>query len=286
MGFLAQRRMVEEMRKKYPPDPKNPRTFFTAYKKGMHELPHAMAEHAGREKIRTGATVSEVTRSTDGAWSVTLADGEIVTGDAVILATESWAAEPLVRSIDAAIADTLAAIPASSSATVSFAFDESEIGIDLNAFGVLVPEVEKRALLAATYSSTKWPGRAPKGTVLLRAFIGGPNNQTVMEESDEQICEIALAELRSILGINPKAKPLFSRFYRWTLGMPQYSMGHLDRVELIEARSAEIPGLALAGGSYRGVGLPNCIESGEAAVAKILAEWGVDFTEAEQPRSY
>ena len=107
-----------------------------------------------------------------------------------------------------------------------------------------------------------------------------------MEKTDAEISEIALAELRSILGLNPKAEPLFSRFYRWTLAMPQYSMGHLDRVELIEARSALIPGLALAGGSYRGVGLPNCIESGEAAVAKVLAEWGVEFVEAEEQRAY
>jgi len=285
-GFLAQRKMVEEMRKKYPADPKNPRTFFTAFKKGMHELTDAMADYAGRDKIRTGAHVASVKHGNDGVWTVELVGGEALTGDAVIFATESWAAEPLMRSIDASIADALAAIPASSSATVSFAFDEKEIGIDMNAFGVLIPEVEKRALLAATYSSTKWPGRAPKGTVMIRAFVGGPNNQAVMDESDEEIREVALAELRSILRINPKAKPLFSRFFRWTLGMPQYSMGHLDRVELIEARSAQIRGMALAGGSYRGVGLPNCIESGEAAVGKVLGDFGIEFVEAEQPRTH
>ncbi len=287
-GFLAQRKMVEEMKKKYPPDPKNPKTFFTAFTKGMHELPEAMADTAGRDRMRTGCGVSGLSHAEDGTWRVTLEDGEVLTGDAVIVATESWAAEPLLRGVDETVADALAAIPASSSATVSFAFDESEIGIDMNAFGVLVPEVEKRALLAATYSSTKWPGRAPKGAVLLRAFIGGPNNQTVMEESDEEIREIALAELRDILGIAAQAKPLFSRFYRWTLGMPQYTMGHLDRVELIESRCADVPGLALAGGSYRGVGLPNCIESGEAAVSKVLGEWGISLAEdaVEQKRTY
>jgi oxygen-dependent protoporphyrinogen oxidase len=186
------------------------------------------------------------------------------------------------------IADALLAIPASSSATVSVAFDENEIGINMDAFGVLCPAVEKSTLLAATYSSTKWPGRAPKGAVMLRGFVGGPQNQMIMDQSDEEITEIALAELRRILGINPKAKPLFTRFYRWTLGMPQYTMGHLDRVELIEARSSDIAGFALAGGSYRGVGLPNCIESGESAVTKILAEWGIELAEdqAEEKRAY
>jgi len=285
-GFLAQRRMVEEMKRNHPPDPKNPRTFFTAFKRGMHELSEAMAEKAGRDKLRTRASVSAIERGADGAWTVTLSDGEALTADAVIVATESWAAEPIVRGVDPQIADALAAIPASSSATVSFAFAENEIGIDMRKFGVLVPEVEKRALLAATYSSSKWPGRAPQGTVLLRAFIGGPNNQAVMEKSDQEIREIALAELRDILGIDSKAKPLFSRFYRWTLGMPQYIMGHLDRVEAIEARCAEIPGLAIAGGSYRGVGLPNCIESGEAAARKVLGDLGIAVAEpAPQART-
>ncbi len=136
---------------------------------------------------------------------------------------------------------------------MSFAFAEDEIGINMDAFGVLCPAVEKRSLLAATYSSTKWPGRAPKGAVLLRGFVGGPNNQAVMEKTDDEIRDIALSELRDILGINPNAKPLFSRFYRWTLGMPQYSMGHLDRVELIEERSK-----AISGPRARGRQLPRC----------------------------
>ena len=153
---------------------------------------------------------------------------------------------------------------------------------------MLCPAKEKSKLLAATFSSTKWPGRAPKGKVLMRAFVGGPQNQKIMEKSDEEITEIAETELRRILGINPDAKPLFRKFYRWTLGMPQYSMGHLDRVETIESRCEEIPGLGVGGGSYRGVGLPNCIESGEAAVSKVLGDFGITLAEdtVEQKRAY
>ena len=278
-GFLAQRKMVEEMRRTHPPDPANPRTFFTAFTQGMHELPAAMAEYAGRDKMRTGAAVKAISRTAEGDFWVTLADESVLQGDGVIIATESWAAEPLVRHVEPGIADALAAIPSSSSATVSLAFNEDEVGIDMNAFGVLCPAKEKCKLLAATYSSTKWPGRAPKGTVLLRAFVGGPQNQTIMDKSDEELTDIAEKELRRILGISPAAKPLFRRFFRWTMGMPQYTMGHLDRVADIEARSAAVPGLALAGGSYRGVGLPNCIESGEAAVTKVLAEWDITAPE-------
>ncbi len=282
-GFLAQRKMAEEMRLKHPVDPDNPRTFFTAFTGGMHEFSAAMAENAGRDKMHTGRGVTAVSTDAAGGWSVALDDGSTLDGDAVVFATESWAAEPLVRPLEAGIADALAAIPASSSATVSLAFDEAEIVMDMEAFGVLCPALEKSKLLAATYSSTKWPGRAPKGAVLLRGFVGGPQNQAIMEQSDEELTDIAEAELRRILGINPAAKPLFRRFYRWTLGMPQYTMGHLDRVADIESRSAAIPGLALAGGSYRGVGLPNCIESGEAAVSKVLGEWGVTLAEDSAP---
>lgn len=288
-GFIAVRRMVEEMRRKYPTKPgEKPRTFFTSFVNGMQQLTDRMADAAGRERMRTGVTVSSLQHTSAGGWRSLLSDGSAIDGDAVIIATESWAAEPLVRSHDQAIADALANIPVSSSATISFAFNEDEVGFDLNAFGVLCPLVEGRALMAATYSSTKWPGRAPRGKVLLRGFVGGPHNQEVMEHSDEELVQVVRSEFRDILGLNPNAKPLFTRVFRWPLGMPQYTTGHLSRVALIEERSAKIPGLALAGGCYRGVGLPNCVESGERAVSKILTEWGIDLAEdhIEEKRYY
>jgi len=279
-GFIATRRKVEEMRRKYPVKPgEKPRTFFTSFVNGMQQLTDSMAGAAGRERMRTGLSVSSLQRTSEDGWRASLSDGSFINGDAVIVATESWTAEPLVRPHDEAIADALATIPTSSSATVSIAFNESEVGFDINAFGVLCPLVEGRALMAATYSSTKWPGRAPEGKVLLRGFVGGPHNQEILKCSDEELVQTVLAEFRDILGLNPNAKPLFSRIFRWHLGMPQYALEHLDRVALIENRSAQIPGLALAGGCYKGVGVPNCIESGEQAVLKILGEWGIDLAE-------
>jgi len=288
-AFLAARKKVEEMKKKYPPKPgEKPRTFFTSFTEGMKELPEAMAAAIGAERIHLGMPAEKVERTDDGTYVVTFADGSTATGDAVILATESWAAEKLVRGLDDEIANNLSAIPTSSSATVSMAFREDEVGIDMNAFGVLCPMVEDRPLLAATYSSTKWPGRAPEGKVLFRGFLGGPHNQEILEKSDEELFDITLNQLRSILGISASAEPLFQRIYRWNGGMPQYTLGHLDRVGQIEERCAETPGLALAGGSYRGVGLPNCIESGERGVSKVLGEWGIELDEdkVEEKRAY
>ncbi|MCJ7783316.1 MAG: protoporphyrinogen oxidase, partial [Desulfobacterales bacterium] len=288
-AFIATRRKIEEMRRKYPPKPgEKPRTFFTSFVNGMQQLTDRMADAAGRESIHTGMAATSLRCIRQGMWSAQLSNGSNIDGDAVIIATESWAAEPLIRPHDEAIADALANIPTSSSATVSIAFKENEVGFDLNAFGVLCPLAEGRALMAATYSSTKWPGRAPTGKVLLRGFVGGPHNQEIVKRSDEELVQTVLAEFRDILGLNPFAKPLFSRVFRWHRGMPQYTLGHLDRVTLIENRSAQIPGLALAGGCYRGVGVPNCIESGERAVSKVLGEWGMDLSEdhAEGKRYY
>ena len=189
-GFIAARRKVEEMRRKYPVKPgEKPRTFFTSFLKGMQELTDRMADVAGRESMRTGKAVTGLRRDTGGGWSASLTDGSTVDGDGVIIATESWAAEPLIRPHDKTIADALASIPASSSATISVAFNEKEVGFDLNAFGVLCPLKEGRALMAATYSSTKWPGRAPSGKVLLRGFVGGPHNQKILKRSDEALVQ-------------------------------------------------------------------------------------------------
>lgn len=285
-GFLEASRKAAEMRKKYPTAPgAKPRTFFTSFSAGMQTLTDAMAVGIGTDRIVSGRPVTSITRSSYG-WSVSFADGSSEDVDAIVIATESWAAEPLVRPIDSAIAEALAAIPSSSSATVSLGFRADEIGIDLNAFGVLCPNVEGRLLMAATYSSSKWPGRAPEGKALLRGFVGGPHNQHILQKSDAELIEIVISEMRDILGV--KGTPLFSKVYRWEKGMPQYTLGHLQRVESIEQRLAEIPGLAIAGGSYRGVGLPNCIESGERAAAKLLAEWGISLAEdaTEEKRHY
>ncbi|MBA4370444.1 MAG: protoporphyrinogen oxidase [Coriobacteriaceae bacterium] len=283
-AFIVARKKVEQMRRKYPPDPKNPRTFFTSFKTGMQELTDAMADAAGRESMRTGAEVSAIERRGEG-WTVHLAGGETIEADGVIVATEGWAAARLLSSVDTAMGAALSAIPHSSSATISLAFDTEDVGFDLNAFGVLCPLIEHRALMACTLSSTKWPGRAPGGKTLVRGFVGGPHNQAIMENSDDALVETVVREFRDILGL--KADPTWSRVFRWDKGMPQYTMGHLDRVALVESTCAGIPGLGVGGGSYTGVGVPNCIESGERAARKVMGVWGVDMSEDhEEPKRH
>jgi oxygen-dependent protoporphyrinogen oxidase len=273
-GFLNERKKREAMRKKYPPKPgAKPWAFFNTFKRGMQQLTDGMADAIGRGRIRTGVVATAVERAGEG-WRVTLSTGEVLEGDAVIVATEGWAAEKLTRGVDAQIADLLGSIPYSSSATVPMAFRAQDCPADLEWFGILCPMVERRPLLAVTLSSSKWPERSPADRVLLRGFIGGPQNQHLLEASDAELIETTRAQIVDLLGMEPDAQPVFSSVYRWNGGMPQYTLGHLDRVDRIESLSDGIPGFALAGGAFRGVGVPNCIESGERAVTKVLGDLG------------
>jgi oxygen-dependent protoporphyrinogen oxidase len=274
LGFLDQRKQREEMRKKYPPKPgAKPWAFFNTFRRGMQALTDGMADAIGRERTRTGVEATAIERDGD-SWRVTLSNGEVLEGDAVIVATEGWAAEKLVRGVDTDVADLLATIPYSSSATVPMAFRAEDVPGDLKWFGILSPMVERRPILAVTLSSSKWPDRCPDGRVLLRGFIGGPSNQHLLEASDAELIETVRAQIVDLLGMAPDARHVYASVYRWNGGMPQYTLGHLDRVDRIEALSAHVSGFALAGGAYRGVGVPNCIESGERAVTKVLGELG------------
>jgi oxygen-dependent protoporphyrinogen oxidase len=134
----------------------------------------------------------------------------------------------------------------------------------LDGFGFVVPFVEKRSLLACTFSSIKFPGRAPDDHVLLRAFAGGALQPEMFADPGPRIEQ----DLCELLGIHEE--PIFTETAKWERSMPQYEVGHLDRVTLIENELTKLPGLALAGNSYRGAGIPDCIRSGEAAADSLI----------------
>ena len=272
-GFLAQRKAIEERRRKNPPKPgARPYSFFSSFKPGLQYLTDRMADAAGRDHIRTGVSAVSVIRHDDATWTVELSSGELLVGDAVVLATEAFATEPLVRGVDERIADLVGQIPCSSSATILMGFDAADCPFDLKWHGALSPSIEHEPVTGISLMSSKWPDRAPADRVLIRGFVGGPRDQSIIERSDDELVEIARTSFVKLLGVKADAAPVFARVYRWVGGMPQYTMGHLDRVDEIEARSAAIPGLALAGGAYRGVGVPNCLDSGEQGASKVLGD--------------
>lgn len=287
-GFLAQRKKVEEMRKKYPPKPgAKRRTMFSSFDEGLQFICDRMADAAGREHIRTGVGATAV--APDGeAWRVTLSTGETIEGDAVIIATEVWAAADLAAPLAPQLVALLETIPCSSCATALLAFEAADYPHDTRWHGILTPAVEKRPLTGVSLMSSKWPDRAPEGTVLIRGFLGGPRDAGVLDASDEDLLELARTELVDLIGIRPEARPLYAKLFRWERGMPQYTLGHLDRVDEIERLQRDMRGFALAGNAYRGVGVPNALESGEGAVTKVLADLGIVLAEdtTEEKRIY
>ena len=158
-------------------------------------------------------------------------------------------------------------------------FDEADCPFDKKWHGALSPAIEQEPVTGISLMSSKWPGRAPEGRVLMRGFVGGPRDQEIIERSDDDLIEVARTSFVKLLGVKADAVPVFARVYRWVGGMPQYTMGHLDRVDEIESRTAGIAGLGLAGGAYRGVGVPNCLDSGESATSKVLSDLGITLTE-------
>jgi oxygen-dependent protoporphyrinogen oxidase len=167
----------------------------------------------------------------------------------------------------------LAAIPYSSSITVTMGYSQQQLRTLPPGFGFLVPRSERRRMLACTFVHNKFPHRAPEGKGLLRCFLGGSTDEAALELSEDEVEKIVLQELKSILRLD--TEPRFIRVYRWRRAMAQYSVGHLDRVTRIEAAAERLPAFAIAGNCFRGIGVPDCIRTGQqaaASLAKLAAE--------------
>jgi oxygen-dependent protoporphyrinogen oxidase len=246
-------------------------SLFVTFAHGMEEFVRALAGRLPSDAIRLKERVASVTREGAG-WRLGMADGSAATADGVIIATESHQAGRMLRYTDPALSHLLDGIAYVSSATVTLGWRRADIPHPLDGFGFVVPQVERRPIIACTFSSVKYRGRAPDGFALLRVFVGGALNEAVLDGDDETLSRVARAELDELLGI--QAPPLFSRVSRYPKAMPQYEVGHLARVEAIEGCLRAHPGLALAGGAYRGVGIADCVHSGEDAAARMLDRAG------------
>jgi len=186
--------------------------------------------------------------------------------DAIIFATPAFVTADLISTLDSQLSETLRAIPYVSTATVSVAYPLTDIPRPLDGYGYIVPRAEGRPILACTWTSTKFPHRAPEGYALIRAFIGRAGQEEALDASEEELLALVREELRLTLGVT--APPKLCRVFRWPKAMPQYTLGHLDRLVVIEQRLAAHPGLFVAGNAYRGIGIPDCIASGESAAAQ------------------
>jgi protoporphyrinogen/coproporphyrinogen III oxidase len=210
--------------------------------------------------------VREVSRTHEG-YQINLWNGEYLLANSIILATPTYITADLIEGFAPDLIGELRAIEYVSTATVSLAYRESDLPRLLDGYGYVIPRQEGRKALACTWTSSKFPHRAPEGYALLRVFIGRAGQEEEIQWHDEGLLEIAREELQLTLGIT--AEPLFTRTYRWERAMPQYNLGHPDRLVRIAAALKAYPGLALAGGGYQGIGIPDCIRSGELAAEHI-----------------
>lgn len=245
-------------------------SLFVSLKGGMRILVDRLASRL-EGSVRLSGAVTALERCDNGQqWRLALADGSRLDADGIVCTTPAPIAARLLQPHDSQLAERLRAISYSSAATVNIAYRLSDFPQPPDGFGFVVPAIERRKIIACTFSSLKFSGRAPEGTILTRVFLGGALQERMMSLSDSEMVAAAREEFKALLGV--VAEPILTHVERWPDAMPQYAVGHLGRVAEIERRAAALPGLALAGSALRGVGVPDCIHSGEQAAESVLTQ--------------
>lgn len=243
---------------------------FTSLEQGVGALVAALVRRlqAGGVELRSGATAAGLSRAA-GRWVVAMKGGGVAEADALLIATPAHVAARLMSPIDERVASALGAIRYSSTATVFLAYRSADVAHPLDGVGFVVPRSLGRSLLAATWVSSKWPGRAPPGHALIRAFFGGAWGEDTLAREDEALARLAQAELRALMGL--EAAPLWSRVFRFDRVSAQMRVGHLAVMRGIRDRLANLaPPVHVAGGGYDGVGIPDCVRQGEEAGRAVL----------------
>jgi oxygen-dependent protoporphyrinogen oxidase len=272
-GMLAAHKNRAQSATKQPPRP-----LFTSLKDGMQQMVDAIVGRLDPVAVRLRRHVRRVYPE-NGGWRVSVDMGEEERYDAVVLATPANVAGALLDGVDRGLSRHLLDITYSSSVTVTLGYYKDQLAKLPPGFGFLVPRSEGTRMLACTFVHNKFPHRAPEGKGILRCFLGGARDEAVLGLTDDEMLDTVQRDLLDILKLS--ARPMFSRIFRWREAMAQYEPGHIARVQKIEKRVAEIPGLALAGNAYHGIGVPDCIRSGMEA-AQAVAEL---TTESEPARS-
>ncbi|GMR10311.1 MAG: protoporphyrinogen oxidase [Anaerolineae bacterium] len=249
----------------------DPPSVFMTPRTGLAEIVEALVAKlldSGAE-LRTGAEVCGLTSTAEEA-QLRLCSGTTMSADGVVLATPSFITANLLRKLDPTLASELSGIQYASTATVTLGYREQRLARKLDGYGYVIPRREGREALACTWTSSKFPHRAPEGFALLRVFIGRAGQEAEIRWEKAELLKIALTELRTTLGI--ESEPEFGRVHIFERAMPQYNLGHPARLQRIEACLAKWPRLALAGAAYRGIGIPDCINSGKQAAERIISD--------------
>jgi oxygen-dependent protoporphyrinogen oxidase len=266
-GMLAARRMVENSNN--GSRPKLP--MFMTLRGGMQQLVDALADKLDSEVVHTGSHAVSLHSLNAGGppYEVRTQEGAALRADAVVLTAPSDVSGRLLKTLDPDLAEDLMGIRYVSTAVVSLGYRPQAGLSPLNGFGFIIPKTEGRRITACTWSSTKFDHRAPQDHHLLRCFVGGPGREEMVDLDDEGLLQVIRDELADIMGL--QAEPDLVRIFRWRKVNPQYDLGHIERVEQMRSRAQARGGLFLAGSSYDGVGVPDCVRQAEQAVEGALA---------------
>ncbi|MBI3330064.1 MAG: protoporphyrinogen oxidase [Nitrospinae bacterium] len=270
-GMLAQRK---SMHHPAPSGGRQATSMFMAPRNGMGEIVEAISARLDQVTVLRGRAVQLVLPHHNGmaeqpCYTVHLGSTPPLQADAVVLATPAHVTARVVEEFHPALAAALRAIPYTSTATISLAYRRADVPHPLDGFGFLVGRHEGRRIMAATWTSTKFPQRAPAEHVLIRSFVGGAGHQDLVSLDDAALVHLAREELEESMRI--RAVPLLARVYRWEQANPQYVVGHLDHVAALEKMLARYPGLFLTGSAYRGIGVPDCIYHGTRTAEQVMA---------------
>ena len=263
-GMLARRKLALQWQKKSGPK----RTMFLTLKDGLGEWVDCLRDKLGEEVISLKKKVLEVRRMEKDNYQVQLSDGTSLETEAVILATPSYTTAKIIEGMDPKLSEFLLTIPYVSSATISLAYRPSQIHRPLDGFGFVIPRRERRKIMASTWTSVKFNYRAPKDAVLLRAFVGGANHEELVNLDDDEMLKTIREELKEIMGV--EGKPFLTRIYRWEKSMPQYLVGHGEKLSQIEEKINLQPGLFLTGCAYKGIGISDCVHDAETTAEKAM----------------
>jgi len=253
-GLLKLQRKARREGNKNTPGP-GPGGTLTSFGNGMSVLTDALAEQLG-QRIRTNSAVQDICRSGD-RYLLQTADGTEQESDYLILAAPAHAQARMLRVFDPGLSGLLTEIPYPALSICCFGYRKQQVGQVLDGFGFLVPSKERRAVLGTLVDSNIFPGRAPEDSILLRSMIGGARTPELALLPDEKLIDLVRADLSDILGLN--AEPDFIRIFRHEKAIPQYVVGHADRLICIKQKLKNHPGLILTGNAFKGVSLNDCV---------------------------
>lgn len=240
-----------------------PRPLFSTLKGGMQTMIDAVTARLNPSNVRTGVRVESIAR-VGKQWQVT-SDTGTESYDGVIFATQANVAGRLLGGVNAELSRDLQAVQYSSSVTATLGYSMEQLKNVPQGFGFLVPHSEGTKMLACTFTHKKFPNRAPADKGMIRCFLGGAKDESVQGMSDDEIRSACIQELTKILKVNTLGNPQFVRIYRWKSAMAQYTPGHLERVARIENNIKATQGLAIAGNAFKGIGVPDCVRTGQEA---------------------